>query len=214
MTKFNQTRRTLLIGASSTLLLTKFPLAAFAQGPTAVCTKVGQKILFNGKNYICQKSKGKLVWQILAPAKPPITIHPTPTPSPHSPSTQPSATPTPKSPASQQPAPSTSPSKVSGFLVAKISELTEGQVKIFVAKNLQGASAGYALFLAGGVVTAHSVICTHQGCTVGEAGKNLACPCHGSLFNGESGAVINGPAERALTTYKVAEANNEIYIVS
>ena len=76
------------------------------------------------------------------------------------------------------------------------------------------ATGGIALFLSGDVVAAHSVICTHQGCTVGEAGKNLACPCHGSLYNGQSGDVINGPAQKALTTYKVAQVSNEIYIVS
>lgn len=190
-------RRTLLIGTTSSIFLAQFPFTAFAQGPTAICSRVGQKILFKGKNYVCQKVKGKLTWQALTPLKPPVQVHPSPS---HS--------------TSAEPAPSTTSSKVSGFLVANISNLTNGEVKIVVVKNLQGVSEGFALFLSGDVVTAHSVICTHQGCTVGEAGKNLACPCHGSLYNGQSGAVINGPAQKSLTTYKVAQVNNEIYIVS
>ncbi len=83
-----------------------------------------------------------------------------------------------------------------------------------MAKNLQGATTGIALFLSGGVITAHSVVCTHLGCIVAESGKNLACPCHGSLYNGESGAVIIGPAHVPLQTFQVAQVNNEIYIIS
>ena len=159
-----------------------------------MCSRVGQKILFNGKHYVCQKVKGKLAWRGLTPLKPAIAIHPS------------SKSPTPVA--------SPLPSKASGYVVAKISDLMEGQVKIVVAKDLKGTSLGIALFLSGGVVTAHSVVCTHQGCLVGEVGKNLACPCHGSVFSGQSGAVIMGPAQRPLDMFKVAEVNNEIYIVS
>jgi Rieske Fe-S protein len=194
MSKFNSMRRTLLVGTTSSILLAQFPFTALAQGPTAVCSRVGQKILFKGKHYDCQKVKGKLAWQALNPLKPKVQIHPA------------SKSPTPVS--------TSTPSQVSGYLVAKISDLTQGQVKIVVAKDLKGASIGVALFLSGGVVTAHSAICTHQGCTVGEIGKNLACPCHGSVFNGQSGEVIMGPAQRPLDMYKVAEVNGEIYIVS
>ena len=199
MSKFNPMRRTLLIGTTSSIFLAQFPFTAFAQGPTAVCSRVGQKILFNGKHYVCQKVKGKLAWQALIPLKPPIHIHPTPSNSPSG---------------AKTPVVSPQPSKATGYFVTKVSDLTEGQVKIVVAKDLKGASIGVALFLSGGVVTAHSAICTHQGCTVGESGKNLACPCHGSVFNGQSGEVINGPAQRPLDMYKVAEVNGEIYIVS
>ena len=211
MSKFNPLRRTLLIGTTSSFFLAQFPFTALAQGPTAVCSRAGQKILFNGKNYICQKVKGKLAWHALTPIKPVVQIHPLPSQSsPAVPPSSPSAIP----PVANTPTPSPTQSKVSGFLVTNISNLVNGEVKTFVAKNLQGASVGIALFLSGDVVTAHSVICTHQGCTVGEAGKNLACPCHGSLYNGQSGDVINGPAQKALTTYKVAQVSNEIYIVS
>jgi len=78
MTEFTPKRRSVLIGAGSTLLVSFLPFKAFAQGPTAVCSKVGQKIIFKGKNYVCSKSNGKLVWSALVPAKPPILIHPTP----------------------------------------------------------------------------------------------------------------------------------------
>jgi len=188
MAKVDRTRRNLLIGSGSAALLSLIPLPAFAQSPTAVCSKVGQKIIFKGKHYLCVKSGGKLGWSLLTPAKPPITIHPSPLPT-------------------------STPSKVSGYLVAKISELIEGQSKIVTAKDLSGATQPIALFLTGGVVTAHSTICTHMGCQVAAAGKQLDCPCHGSVYSAQTGAVINGPAPAPLAAYKVAQVGNDIYIV-
>ena len=47
-----------------------------------------------------------------------------------------------------------------------------------------------------------SAVCTHLGCTVNRTMKGFHCPCHGSKFD-ESGAVIGGPAPRALSWYAV-----------
>ena len=196
MAKFNPARRSVLIGSGTALLMAKFPVTAFAQGPTAVCSRAGQKIISKGKNYICVKSNGKLQWQALVPTKPPISVHPS------------------KASGETAPAPATSPSKVNGYLVGKISELSEGVSKIVVAKNLQGQSVSLALFLSGKVVTAHSTVCTHMGCSVGAAGKQLDCPCHGSVFDAQTGAVVNGPAQTPLQSYQVAQVGNEIYITN
>lgn len=213
MIEFNKARRSFLIGSGSSLLLTLLPIPAFAEVPKAICSKAGQKVLLKGKNYICVKKSGKLQWQLLTPAKPTITLHPTPSTSPAS---SHSTTPSPEATHSPPPAPSvTSTSQiVSGFIAAKLSDLTEGKSKIVVAKDLKGKSVSLALFLSAGVVTVHSVVCTHQGCFVGEADKTLACPCHGSVFDGRTGAVINGPARSPLQGYKVAEAGGDIYIQS
>ena len=213
MTEFTPKRRSFLIGAGSTLLVSFLPFKAFAQGPTAVCSKAGQKIIFKGKNYVCTKSKGKLAWSVLAPAKPPILIHPTPSSAAPAPAATPSHTPPAPAKTSSSPAPATTPSKVSGYLVAHLSDLTDGQSKVVSAKDLTGQLKFIALYLAGNVVIAHSAICTHQGCTVGESGKQLACPCHGSVYNAQTGAVINGPAPLPLPEYKVAQIGNDIYIV-
>jgi len=196
MAKFNPARRSVLIGSGTALLMAKFPVTAFAQGPTAICSRVGQKIISKGKNYICVKSNGKLQWQALVPAKPPISVHPS------------------KASGGTAPAPATSPSKVNGYLVGQISELSEGVSKIVVAKNMQGQSVSIALYLSGKVVTAHSTVCTHMGCTVGAAGKQLDCPCHGSVFGAQTGAVVNGPAQSPLQSYQVAQVGNEIYITN
>jgi Rieske Fe-S protein len=52
-------------------------------------------------------------------------------------------------------------------------------------------------------VAAFSAICTHQGCVVAPAGKQLDCPCHGSVYDATTGAVLNGPAVRPLPPVSV-----------
>lgn len=54
-----------------------------------------------------------------------------------------------------------------------------------------------------GTVVAFSAICPHQGCVVAPAGSRFDCPCHGSVFNGTTGAVEHGPAARGLTALTV-----------
>ena len=49
-----------------------------------------------------------------------------------------------------------------------------------------------------GTAVAFSAICTHQGCTVAPAGKQLHCPCHGSVYEAATGKVIDGPAPAPL----------------
>ena len=54
-----------------------------------------------------------------------------------------------------------------------------------------------------GTIVAFTAICTHQGCTVAPAGKEFQCPCHGSVYNAATGAVINGPAPLPLAAIPV-----------
>jgi Rieske Fe-S protein len=56
---------------------------------------------------------------------------------------------------------------------------------------------------AAGQVAAFTAICTHMGCTVNSGGPQLHCPCHGSVYNAFTGAVVKGPAPRALTAVAV-----------
>jgi Rieske Fe-S protein len=59
-------------------------------------------------------------------------------------------------------------------------------------------------------VAAFSAICTHQGCKVAPAGRQLDCPCHGSVFDATTGAVVNGPAQRPLSAVKVTLSGDDV----
>ena len=65
-----------------------------------------------------------------------------------------------------------------------------------------------------GQYSAFSGVCTHAGCTVewDAQGKDFVCPCHGSVYNGATGAVINGPAVNPLPPIKVVDFNGELYV--
>ncbi len=53
-----------------------------------------------------------------------------------------------------------------------------------------------------GKIVAHSLVCTHLGCTITEDGAEFECPCHGSRFD-ENGAVLTGPAQQPLKNLRV-----------
>jgi Rieske Fe-S protein len=54
-----------------------------------------------------------------------------------------------------------------------------------------------------GTVAGFSAICTHMGCTVAPAGKELDCPCHGSVYDAATGTNLSGPAPRPLAPFPV-----------
>jgi Rieske Fe-S protein len=50
-----------------------------------------------------------------------------------------------------------------------------------------------------GTYKAFSAICTHQSCTVSKvANSQIVCPCHNSVFDAATGAVVSGPATAPL----------------
>ena len=66
-----------------------------------------------------------------------------------------------------------------------------------------------------GEFKAFSAVCTHQGCTVASVADNVIhCPCHGSQFNAETGAVIAGPAPAPLPTEKVTVKGGTITVAT
>jgi len=100
--------------------------------------------------------------------------------------------------------------------------LPPGAVKLGAASELPaGQAATYAdpgdgqpdivIRQTKGTFVAHSAVCTDAGCTVGYQGGQLLCPCHGSVFNAQTGAVITGPAVTPLPARTVIQHAGEIY---
>ncbi len=67
-------------------------------------------------------------------------------------------------------------------------------------------------------VMAYSAICPHEGCTVNDwdDGQHaLVCPCHESAFDPyDGGAVIGGPAPRALPRLGLGVADGLLVVTS
>lgn len=54
--------------------------------------------------------------------------------------------------------------------------------------------------------------CTHRGCELNYGGGIFTCPCHGSEFS-KKGAVLEGPADKNLRSFKTEIDNENIYIL-
>jgi Rieske Fe-S protein len=63
-----------------------------------------------------------------------------------------------------------------------------------------------------GDVHAFSAVCTHQGCTVDTVAEGtIDCPCHGSRFDADTGAVSNGPAASPLPPVAVVVRAGDVF---
>ena len=66
-----------------------------------------------------------------------------------------------------------------------------------------------------GSFRAFSAICPHAGCSVqfDQQSDVFVCPCHGSTFNGATGAVEGGPAPTGLSPIAIALGpNSQLYV--
>ena len=62
---------------------------------------------------------------------------------------------------------------------------------------------------------AFDAVCPHAACIVqyDQGNQNFACPCHGSVFNGETGAVENGPASTGLARIAISKGSDgQLYV--
>ena len=112
--------------------------------------------------------------------------------------------------------PSTQPSQtkiLEGVFIAKSSELTLRQSKVFFLKDSFGISTGYSLTRTSRGVVAFDVRCTHAGAPCALSNGQLKCPAHGSIFDPESGQVVRGPAVEPLKSYRTIETDGEIRII-
>ena len=94
-----------------------------------------------------------------------------------------------------------------GKAIAKASAVAPGSAVEFK----DSGQPAVLVHLDSGDFVAYSAVCTHQGCTVAYNNGQLACPCHGSVFDPANGAaVVNGPAQRPLPELPVKVQGGEV----
>jgi cytochrome b6-f complex iron-sulfur subunit len=94
-----------------------------------------------------------------------------------------------------------------GAAIAAESDVAPGAAVTFKDEG----SPAVLVHLDSGDFVAYSAICTHQGCTVAYKNGQLACPCHGSVFDPADGAaVIAGPAPKPLAEIPVKVQGGDI----
>lgn len=97
--------------------------------------------------------------------------------------------------------------KASGAAIAGESEVAPGSAVTFK----DSGSPAVLVHLKNGDFVAYSAVCTHQGCTVEYQGGQLACPCHGSVFDPAKGAeVVAGPAPSPLPEIPVKVEGGDV----
>jgi Rieske Fe-S protein len=92
--------------------------------------------------------------------------------------------------------------------IAQISKVPAGSAVNFT----DSGSPAVLVHLKNGKFAAYSAVCTHQGCTVVYQNGELACPCHGSVFDpSRGGAVLYGPAPSPLPRIPIKVQGRGIY---
>ncbi len=91
------------------------------------------------------------------------------------------------------------------IMVGAVTEFAVGTWTLKLANHLIIGHDDRGLF-------AYSSVCTHEGCDVNRpvAGEAF-CPCHGSRYDG-NGAVIMGPAMRALAHYALSICDGAVFV--
>jgi Rieske Fe-S protein len=94
-----------------------------------------------------------------------------------------------------------------GEAIAQESDVAPGSAVKFKDRGKDAV----LVHLDGGEFVAYSAVCTHAGCTVAYKDGQLACPCHGSLFDAANGAeVISGPAQTPLPEIPIRTQDGQI----
>ncbi len=92
--------------------------------------------------------------------------------------------------------------------IATAGDVAEGEM---VTAELEGIAV--LLANVAGAYRAIGSECTHEGCSLAEGEIDedaVICPCHGSMFDLKTGAVIAGPATEGEPAYDVRVEGEEI----
>jgi len=102
-------------------------------------------------------------------------------------------------------------SSANGRRIGKASDVPVGGSATF---TLADGTPGIVLQPTSGTFAAYDAACPHQGCPVSyfKSQDLLVCPCHGSQFNPQDGALEVGPAVTGLTSYPVTVVDGTLYI--
>jgi Rieske Fe-S protein len=100
-----------------------------------------------------------------------------------------------------------SPTAPAGAALAKLDDITVGEA---VSAKLPDGSPVLVARPTDSSAACFSAICTHMGCTVAPKGKQLHCPCHGSVYDAVTGQVLHGPAPLPLPPVTVHVASGEV----
>lgn len=65
---------------------------------------------------------------------------------------------------------------------------------------------------AAGEIHVFDVVCTHQGCPVGQVTDVIVCPCHGSEFDLTSGDPLSGPATAPLAAVGFSVEGDQVVL--
>ena len=98
-----------------------------------------------------------------------------------------------------------------GQVIAKKSEVGFG--KAFPFADDETGQQSVLVHLENGEFAAYSAVCTHQACTVAyqPQTQELACPCHGSVFDPANGARPTiGPAQLPLPEVAIRVKDGEV----
>jgi thiosulfate dehydrogenase [quinone] large subunit len=116
------------------------------------------------------------------------------------------------------PDPSASPSTTAPSVPAGTKIGPAKDVPVGGAASFQDPSSGDPSLVVqptAGTFLAFDAVCPHAGCTVeySTSARLFVCPCHGSEFNGHTGAVEVGPAQSGLSPLRIDEGpDGQLYV--
>ncbi len=98
--------------------------------------------------------------------------------------------------------------------VAALGEIPEGEARAYDLPDVRIAVARVESH-----VFAFGDDCTHQGCslaegTLDERAATVECPCHGSVFDIETGEPVEGPAEDPVPVFEARVVDGWVEVSS